>query len=129
MGWWKHLDEPQFIRTAGLALPSAAQAATGDDGHVTATSVLAEKAGQKPAVTETKAAQQIEAAAKAIKEGMDLYEPLKSLQQEYMVRYEKLSDGVQIATYENGTRVVGNMSDRTQSFEGKTLPPFGWTIL
>lgn len=51
--------------TAGLALPSAAQAATGDDGHVTATSVLAEKAGQKPAVTETKAAQQIEAAAKA----------------------------------------------------------------
>ena len=72
---------------------------------------------------------EIEAAAKAIKEGMDLYEPLKSLQQEYMVRYEKLSDGVQIATYENGTRVVGNMSDRTQSFEGKTLPPFGWTIL
>ena len=33
--------------TAGLALPSAAQAATGDDGHVTATSVLAEKAGQR----------------------------------------------------------------------------------
>ena len=54
--------------TAGLALPSAAQAATGDDGHVTATSVLAEKAGQKPAVTETKAAQQIEAAAKAEEE-------------------------------------------------------------
>ena len=51
--------------TAGLALPSAAQAATGDNDHVTATSVLAEKAGQKPAVTETKAAQQIEAAAKA----------------------------------------------------------------
>ena len=72
---------------------------------------------------------EIKAAAKAIKEGMDFYEPLKSLQKEYMVRYEKLSNGVQIATYENGTRVVGNMSDRAQSFEGKSLPPFGWTVL
>ena len=43
--------------TAGLALPANTQAATGDNGHVTATSVLAEKAGQQPAVTETQAAQ------------------------------------------------------------------------
>ena len=50
--------------TAGLAMPSITQAATGDNGHVTATSVLAEKAGQQPAVTETQAAQRIEAAAK-----------------------------------------------------------------
>ena len=43
--------------TAGLALPSAAQAATGDDGHVTATPALAAKAGCTPRELDVKTLQ------------------------------------------------------------------------
>lgn len=49
---------------AGLAVPAVTHAAAADGGHVTATSVLDAKEGQ-PAVTETKAAQEIAAEARA----------------------------------------------------------------
>ena len=71
---------------------------------------------------------EIEAAARYIKEGMDIYEPLMALQSEYMVRYDKLQNGLHIATYGNGTRVVGNMSEKEVNFEGQMLPPYGWEI-
>ena len=53
------------------------------------------------------------------------YESVRDLQLVYMKEYEVLEGGIEVATYCNGTRIVGNFSEKPATFEGRTLEPFG----
>jgi hypothetical protein len=64
-----------------------------------------------------------------VKTALDDYEPLRHLQLEYMERYDYLGDGLEVATYSDGTRLVGNFSDNVKIFEGKEIEPFGYVML
>jgi hypothetical protein len=64
-----------------------------------------------------------------VKTALDDYEPLRHLQLEYMERYDYLGDGLEVATYSDGTRLVGNFSDNVKIFEDKEIEPFGYVML
>ena len=64
-----------------------------------------------------------------IKEACEEQLALADLQTVFLMRYDITDHGIEIATYENGTRIVGNFSDRVQLFEGKELPPFGYVVI
>ncbi len=64
-----------------------------------------------------------------IKEALDEYTPLADLQLTYMERYDMLENGIECATYANGVRIIGNFNDKEAAFEGKVIPPFGYTVI
>lgn len=64
-----------------------------------------------------------------VKTALDDYEPLRHLQLEYMERYDYLGEGLEVATYSDGTRLVGNFSDNVKIFEDKEIEPFGYVML
>ena len=64
-----------------------------------------------------------------IRQGAEEFEALSELQLVHLSRYDYLENGIQCATYENGTRVVGNFSTVPASFEGQTIEPYGYLIL
>ncbi len=68
-------------------------------------------------------------AANTIAKGCKEYEPLRDLQLVYMKEYEILGNGVEVATYCNGIRMVGNFSDSQQSFEGNTIAAYDMLVL
>ena len=68
-------------------------------------------------------------AAKVIAESCREYEALRDLQLVYMKEYDVLDGGIQVATYCDGTRMVGNFSDVALSFEGHTVEPFDYLLL
>ncbi len=47
----------------------------------------------------------------------------------YMTGYDCTDDGVQIATHENGERMIGNFTDTEKTFEGHTVPPMDFIVL
>lgn len=47
----------------------------------------------------------------------------------YMNRYDFTDDGLQIATYEDGTRMVGNFTEQERAFEGHTVPPMDFILI
>lgn len=47
----------------------------------------------------------------------------------YMMRYEFAENGIEIATYADGSRVVGNFSDQPQIFEGKTVSAMDYVVI
>jgi hypothetical protein len=63
--------------------------------------------------------------AESIRETQDLAE----LQLVYMKDYELCGNGIEMVTYCNGTRIVGNFSDSAQTYGGTVLPPFGYAVL
>lgn len=63
--------------------------------------------------------------ADSIRENRDLSE----LQLVYMQDYTVCGNGVEVVTYCNGTRIVGNFSAHEQIYEGVTLAPFGYAVL
>ncbi len=64
-----------------------------------------------------------------IREAADEQASLADLQLVYMSRYDVLEDGIEVATYENGTRIVGNFSDTEKIFEGKTVGAYGYVVI
>ena len=54
---------------------------------------------------------------------------LADLQLVYMSRYDVPGDGIEVATYENGTRIVGNFSDTEKVFEGKTVGAYDYVVM
>ena len=64
-----------------------------------------------------------------IKKTLDDYKPLCHLQLCYMQSYEALEGGIEIASYENGTRIVGNFSDNPALFEGMEIEPYGYAVI
>lgn len=63
-----------------------------------------------------------------VKSALDDYAPLRHLQHVYMNRYDICHDGTEIATYADGTRIVGNFTNEEKTFEGKTIKPFDYII-
>lgn len=70
----------------------------------------------------------IDCAASLIAESAREYMQVAQLQTVYMKDYLIHNNGIEEAVYCNGTRIIGNFSDQTISFRGKTLNPWGWTI-
>ncbi len=61
-----------------------------------------------------------------IKEGLELYAPFADKQFVFMKSYEILDNGIQIATYEDGTALYGNFNDYEVTYNGITLEPWGY---
>lgn len=68
-------------------------------------------------------------AAQLIADTVRETEDLRDLQLIYMKDYEVCGNGIEVATYCNGTRIVGNFSGKEQTFEGNVLAPFGCAVL
>ena len=68
-------------------------------------------------------------AARAIKQGMDIYRPMADKQLLYMTDYTYEDNGVQVAHYSDGSRIAGNFTDREQMFEGKKLAAWDHIVL
>ncbi|MDO5435041.1 MAG: DUF5696 domain-containing protein [Clostridia bacterium] len=66
---------------------------------------------------------------KAIRKGMDLYQPIADKQLCYMMDYTFEKDGIQVAHYSDGSRIAGNFSDSRQQYEGNELEPYGYVVL
>ncbi|MCQ2426782.1 MAG: DUF5696 domain-containing protein [Clostridia bacterium] len=64
----------------------------------------------------------------AVKEGMDIFEQIKDLQLKYMTDYIFAEDGIEIAVYEDGTRIIGNNSDEAREYDGHSLEAFGFIV-
>ena len=64
-----------------------------------------------------------------IKEAADEQTVFADKQLLFMRRYDILEDGIEIATYEDGSRVVGNFSDSAKDFEGNTVAPWGYLVI
>lgn len=47
----------------------------------------------------------------------------------YMKRYDFAENGLQIATYEDGSRMVGNFTEEEKTYEGRTVPPMDYILL
>ncbi len=67
-------------------------------------------------------------AADRIAEAVREYEALAPLQTVYMSDYI-ISDGIEIASYENGTEIVGNFSDEEKTYCGLSLDPGEYKII
>lgn len=63
-----------------------------------------------------------------IVDGLRIYEEnaLADRQLVYMTDYQVLEGGLEIASYEDGVRMVGNFSEAPVLFEGKTVAPYGF---
>ena len=68
-------------------------------------------------------------AAQLIADSIRENEDLQDLQLIYMKDYAVLKNGIEVVTYCDGTRIVGNFSDREQTYDGITLTPFGYAVL
>ena len=64
-----------------------------------------------------------------VKASLDDYEPISHLQLEYMDRYDELGDGLEMATYSDGTRLVGNFSDSAKLYGDKEIEPYGYIMI
>ena len=60
----------------------------------------------------------------SIKAEYENYRPFADRQFLFMTNYEFLDSGIEVATYEDGVRIVGNRSDKAVCFEGQTLEPW-----
>ena len=56
-----------------------------------------------------------------VKRALDEYAPLADKQLCFIDRYEIVGNGVEVTHYEDGTRVVGNLSETAQVYDGHTL--------
>lgn len=64
-----------------------------------------------------------------IREAAEEQARLADLQLVYIKRYDVLGDGLEMVTYENGTRIVGNFSDGEKCFEGKTVGAYDYVVI
>ena len=65
----------------------------------------------------------------ALKHITGVMKDLRDLQLVYMQDYQVLENGIEIVTYADGTRMIGNFSRQEQIYEGHCLPPFGYVVL
>lgn len=63
-----------------------------------------------------------------VKSALEDYKPLRRLQQVYMDRYDINGDGIEVATYADGTRLVGNFTEQDKVFEGKTVKALDYIV-
>lgn len=65
----------------------------------------------------------------AIKRAAEEYAAHADRQLVYMERYDIQDNGLEIASYADGSRVVGNFSDSRLTFEGHTVEPMDYIVL
>jgi hypothetical protein len=63
-----------------------------------------------------------------IKRGCEEYAPLAERQLIYMTDYEVKNNGIHVATYEDGVRMIGNFSDAEAAYEGDVIEPYGYIM-
>ena len=56
-----------------------------------------------------------------IKRAAEEYAPLADKQFVYIDRYEVVGNGIEVLHYEDGTRVVGNLAQTAQRYDGQTI--------
>lgn len=64
-----------------------------------------------------------------IKAALDDYKPLSRLQLVYLDRYDVFENGLEVATYANGERIVGNFSNEVKVFEGREIKPYDYILI
>ncbi len=64
-----------------------------------------------------------------IKEACDEQLRLADKQLLFMSRYDILGNGIEIATYSDGSRVVGNFADEAIDYEGVSVPVKGYVVM
>ena len=70
--------------------------------------------------------EELERSVSLIKEAYDRYCAGGADRQfSYIRSYEQPKDDLYVVTYENGDCLIGNMSDREQTYAGKKFPPYG----
>jgi hypothetical protein len=47
----------------------------------------------------------------------------------FMEKYDFLENGLQKATYSDGSAIVGNFSDAPVTYEGKEIPAWGYVVI
>ena len=67
-------------------------------------------------------------AAGLIAQETEKYASMADLQLVYMKDYILHENAVEEAVYCDGTRILGNFSDHTVSFDGHTIEPWGWVL-
>ena len=64
-----------------------------------------------------------------VKQAYEDYKPFEDLQLCFIHRFDDLGNGLECVTYENGTRIIGNFSEKQCQFEGKAIEPYGYLII
>ena len=64
-----------------------------------------------------------------IKEACDEQLSLCDKQLLFMDRYDILGNGIEIATYSDGSRIVGNFADEAMTFENISIPAKGYVVM
>ncbi len=65
----------------------------------------------------------------AVRRAAEEYAAFADRQLVYMRRYDILDNGLHIATYADGVRMVGNFTDAPVSFEGQTVPALDFILM
>ena len=47
----------------------------------------------------------------------------------FMERYDILGNGIEKATYSDGSAIVGNFSDVAAVYEGREIPAWGYVVI
>ena len=68
-------------------------------------------------------------AAKLIAEEAKWYQDMCDMQFVYMKNYEYLEDGIEVATYCDGTKIVGNFTEEEHAYEGIMIPAYEYRII
>ena len=63
-----------------------------------------------------------------IKHGCDQYAPLADRQLVFMTDYTVHNNGIHVAVYEDGMRMIGNFSDTALNYEGDVIEPYGYIL-
>lgn len=66
---------------------------------------------------------------RVIADTLRVYAPLADLQLLWMTDYEVRQDGIHVATYSDGRRMIGNFTDAPAEFAGVTLAPYGFAVI
>jgi len=65
-------------------------------------------------------------AVSAIKEGFDICRDIADIQCAYMLDYQFLGNGIEVAKYDNGISIVGNFLDKENEYNGKKIAPYSY---
>lgn len=71
--------------------------------------------------------EQLQKTVASIKAEFERYRPFADRQFLFITNYAFLDGGIEVATYEDGVRIVGNRSNVPASYDGKVLAP--WELL
>lgn len=72
--------------------------------------------------------EELDAAVRAIKAGVDAYAKRAALETEYMDRHDRVADGVYRTTYSNGVSTYVNYGKNAATVDGVTVPALDWIV-